>query len=137
MADVHNLDPALDVLQGSAQQVARLVDEMSGGRLRIEVFPGGQIMPPLACFDAASQGTIEAFMGASYYWAAKEPAVQWFASVPFGMNAEGMAAWYYQGDGLKLWEETYAAFNLVPRPGTPAAPPLRRGSIRRLVGVRR
>ena len=33
------------------------------------------------------------------------------------MNPEGMAAWYYQGDGLKLWEETYAAFNLVPRPG--------------------
>ena len=27
-----------------------------------------------------------------------------------------MAAWYYQGDGLKLWEEAYAAFNLVPRP---------------------
>jgi hypothetical protein len=24
------------------------------------------------------------------------------------MNPEGMAAWYYQGDGRKLWEETYA-----------------------------
>jgi len=33
------------------------------------------------------------------------------------MNPQGMADWYYQGDGLKLWEETYAAFNLVPRPG--------------------
>jgi len=109
--------PALDVLQGSAQQVAKLVDEMSGGRFKIEVFPGGQIMPPLGCFDAASQGIIEAFMGAAYYWAAKEPAVQWFASVPFGMNPEGMKAWYLYGDGLKLWEETYAAFNLVPRPG--------------------
>ena len=38
------------------------------------------------------------------------------------MNPEGMAAWYYQGDGLKLWEETYAAFNLVPRPGPAIAP---------------
>ena len=38
------------------------------------------------------------------------------------MNPEGMAAWYYQGDGLKLWEETYAAFNLVPRPGPAVAP---------------
>ena len=37
------------------------------------------------------------------------------------MNPEGMAAWYYQGDGLKLWEETYAAFNLVPRPGPSTA----------------
>src|SRR5262249_36744062 len=27
-----------------------------------------------------------------------------------------------QGDGLKLWEETYAAFNLVPRPSISNAP---------------
>jgi TRAP-type mannitol/chloroaromatic compound transport system substrate-binding protein len=114
--------PALDHLQGVAQRLAKVVDEMSSGRLRIEVFPGGQIMPPFACFDAASKGTIEAFMAAAYYWTAKEPAVEWFCTVPFGMNPEGMAAWYYQGDGLKLWEETYAAFNLVPRPATAAAP---------------
>jgi TRAP-type mannitol/chloroaromatic compound transport system substrate-binding protein len=38
------------------------------------------------------------------------------------MNPEGMAAWHYQGDGLKLMEEAYAAFNLVPRPGPGVAP---------------
>src|SRR4030095_8686972 len=112
--------PALDHLQGAAQRLANVVGEMSGGRFRIEVFPGGQIVPPFECFDAASRGTIEAFMGAAYYLTAKEPAVEWFTTVPFGMNAEGMAAWFYQGDGLKLWEETYAAFNLVPRPATAA-----------------
>jgi TRAP-type mannitol/chloroaromatic compound transport system substrate-binding protein len=79
-------------------------------------------MPPLGGFDAASKGTVEAFMAAAYYWTAKEPAVEWFTTIPFGMNPEGMAAWYYQGDGLKLWEETYAAFNLVPRPATAVAP---------------
>jgi TRAP-type mannitol/chloroaromatic compound transport system substrate-binding protein len=114
--------PALDHLQGAAQRLAKIVDEMSGGRFRIEVFPGGQIMPPLDCFDAASQGTIEAYMGAGTYWAAREPAIEWFNTVPFGMNAEGLTAWYYQGDGLKLWEETYAAFNLMPRPGPAFAP---------------
>jgi TRAP-type mannitol/chloroaromatic compound transport system substrate-binding protein len=114
--------PALDVLQGSARHLARLVEEMSGGRFRIEVFPGGQIMQPFECFDAASKGTIEAFMGASYYWAAREPAVQWFATVPFGMNTAGMTAWYLQGGGLKLWEETYAPFSLVPRPGLSTGP---------------
>jgi len=114
--------PALDNLQGSAERLAKVVEEMSGGRFRIEVFPGGQIMPPLDCFDAASQGTIEAYMGAGTYWAAREPAIEWFNTVPFGMNAEGLTAWYYQGDGLRLWEETYAAFNLVPRPGPAFAP---------------
>jgi TRAP-type mannitol/chloroaromatic compound transport system substrate-binding protein len=113
---------SLDVLHGAAQRLAKVVEEMSGGRFRIEVFPGGQIMDPYACFDAASQGTIQVFMASSWTWAAKEPAFSWFGTIPFGMNPEGMTAWCYQGDGLKLWEEAYSAFNLVPRPGPAVAP---------------
>jgi TRAP-type mannitol/chloroaromatic compound transport system substrate-binding protein len=113
----------LELMQGSAKRLAKVVDEMSGGRLRIEVFPGGQIMKAFECFDAASKGTIEAFMGTSSYWAPdREPAMQWFMSVPFGMDPQGMAAWFYEGDGLKLAEEAYGAFNLVPRPGPAFAP---------------
>jgi len=114
--------PVLDQLNGAAQRLAKVVEEMSGGRFRIEVFPGGQIMQPFECFDATSQGKIEAYMGVGSYWVAKEPAIEWFQTVPFGMNPEGMAAWYNQGDGLKLWEETYATFNLVPRQGPAFAP---------------
>ena len=111
-----------DILQGAAERFAKIVEEMSGGRFRIEVFPGGQIMQPFECFDAASQGRIEAFMGTTQYWADKEPALEWFATIPFGMNPRGMAAWYHQGDGLKLWEEAYGVFNLVPRPSIAVAP---------------
>jgi TRAP-type mannitol/chloroaromatic compound transport system substrate-binding protein len=114
--------PALDIMQGSAQRFATMVGELSGGRLTIEASPAGQIVPPLGVFDACSKGTVEAFMGASYYWAAKEPAVQWFCAVPFGMNPSGMQSWLHHADGLKLWEETYAAFNLVPRPGVSTGP---------------
>jgi TRAP-type mannitol/chloroaromatic compound transport system substrate-binding protein len=113
---------AFDILQGAAQRLGKVVEEMSGGRFRIEVLPGGQIMAPFECFDAASKGTIEAFMGSPQYWTHKEPAIEWFATVPFGMNPEGMAAWFHQGDGLKLMEEAYAAFNLVPRPAMSNAP---------------
>jgi TRAP-type mannitol/chloroaromatic compound transport system substrate-binding protein len=114
--------PALDVLQGSAQRLAAVVDEMSGGRFKIEVAPAGQIMPALGVFDAASQGTVESFMASTVHWPAKDPALVWFTTVPFGMNPEGMSAWFHQGDGLKLWEETYFAYNLVPRPGPAVAP---------------
>jgi TRAP-type mannitol/chloroaromatic compound transport system substrate-binding protein len=111
-----------DMHHGAALRLAKIVDEMSGGRFRIEVYPAGQIMPPFACFDAASQGKIEAFMGSGQYWTDREPAMEWFTTIPFGMNPQGMAAWCYQGDGLKLMEETYAAFNFVPRPATAVAP---------------
>jgi TRAP-type mannitol/chloroaromatic compound transport system substrate-binding protein len=114
--------PVIDVLQGAAQRLATVVEEISGGRLRIEVVPGGQIMPLFACFDAASQGTIEAFMGSGQYWSDREPALELLTTIPFGMNPEGMRAWYYQGEGLKLCEETYAAFDLVPRPAMSNSP---------------
>jgi len=126
--------PALDTLQGAAQRLANVVDAMSGGRFRIDVFPGGQIMQPLDCFDAASRGTVEAFMGASYYWPEKEPALQWFSTIPFGMDPAGMTAWYYQGDGLRLCEEAYGAFNLVPRPG-PAIGPQMAGWFRKKIST--
>ena len=114
--------PQLDNLQGSAQRLAQVVEEMSGGRFHIEVYPGGQIMQPFECFEATSNGTIQAYMAAAYYWTAREPAVEWFTTVPFGIDPQGMGVWYYHGDGLKLWEETYAPFNLVPRLGPGFAP---------------
>ena len=114
--------PTLDMLQGAALRLAKVVEEMSGGRFRIEVFPGGQIMPAFACFDGASQGTIEAFMATPNYWATKDPGLVWFATIPFGMDPAGMTAWLYQGDALKLWEEAYATYNLVPRPGPGLGP---------------
>ena len=115
---------SLDTLHGAAERLATIVNEMSGGRFVIEVFPGGQIMKPFDCFDETSKGTIEAFMSVPYYFTErkKESAFEWFTTVPFGMNPQGMAAWYHYGDGFKLLQECYAAFNLVPKPGPAFAP---------------
>ena len=108
---------------GLGTAIGEVVEETSGGRFRIEVFPRRPDPAGLGRFDAASKGTVEAFMASLRpYWARTEPAIEWFQTVPFGMNPEGMTAWYYQGDGLKLWEETYAPFDLVLRQGAAYAP---------------
>ena len=109
--------PKLPVLQDGCERLAKRIGEMSDGRIKIQVFAAGELVPPFESFQAVSDGTVEVGSGASYYWAGKEPATQWFAAVPFGMNAQGLSAWFHGGDGLKLWEECYAPFNLVPRPG--------------------
>lgn len=109
--------PKLPVLQDGCERLAKRIGDLSDGRLQIKVYAAGELVPAMAIFDAVSQGTVEVGSGASYYWAGKAPAAQWFAAVPFGMNAQGMAAWFHAGGGLKLWEETYAPFNLIPRPG--------------------
>ncbi|MCP4347032.1 MAG: twin-arginine translocation signal domain-containing protein [Desulfobacterales bacterium] len=108
--------PNLPVLQTGAERFAKRVGEVSEGRIKIKVFAGGELVPALNVFDAVSQGTVECGSGASYYWAGKTPAAQWFAAVPFGLNPQGINAWFYSGGGLKLWEEVYAPFNLIARP---------------------
>ena len=107
--------PNMPVLQTGAERFAEQVKEMSRGRLQIQVFAGGELVPPLEVFDAVSGGTVQLGSGASYYWAGKVPAAQWFTSVPFGLNAQGMNSWLGSG-GIALWEEVYEPFNLIPRP---------------------
>jgi TRAP-type mannitol/chloroaromatic compound transport system substrate-binding protein len=108
--------PKMPVLQDACERLAKRIGEMTEGRLQIQVFAAGELVPALEAFQAVSDGTVEVGSGSPYYWAGKEPAVQWFSAVPFGLNAQGMSTWFHAADGLKLWEETYAPFNLVPRP---------------------
>ncbi|MDO3388688.1 TRAP transporter substrate-binding protein [Gilvimarinus sp. SDUM040013] len=99
-----------------AETFARLVNEMSGGRLTVHVHGAGEIVPAMGVFDAVSSGSVEMGHSGAYYWRGKSPATQFFTTVPFGMNAQEMNAWLYHGDGLELWREVYAPFNLVPFP---------------------
>lgn len=108
--------PHFPVLGEGADLLAKWVEEMSDGRMKIQVYGGGELVPPLQAFDAVSQGMVEMGHGAAYYWAGKSPATQFFCAVPFGMNAQQMNAWFYGGDGLKLYREVYANFNLIPFP---------------------
>src|SRR5262245_6336235 len=84
--------PASLLQQTTAARLAQVVEEMSDGRFRIEVSPSGQLTLPFDLFEAASKGTIEAFMASPQYWQDREPAFEWFGTIPFGMNPQGMAA---------------------------------------------
>ncbi|MGD1999391.1 MAG: twin-arginine translocation signal domain-containing protein, partial [Desulfobacterales bacterium] len=70
--------PKLPVLQDGCERLAKRMEEVSDGRLKIQVFAAGELVPPLESFQAVSDGTVEVGSGASYYWAGKEPATQWF-----------------------------------------------------------
>ncbi len=106
--------PNFPVLGEVAEKYANWVRELSNGQISIKVYGGGELVPPLEAFDVVSNGTIEMGCGASYYWAGKIPAAQFFAAVPFGMNAQQLNSWLTTGGGYELWKKTYAPFNLVP-----------------------
>lgn len=108
--------PGFPILQEACELLASWVRDMSGGQLSIKVYGAGELIPAFECFEAVSVGTAAIASGASYYWAGKVPAAQFFSSVPFGLNAQGMNAWISHAGGLELWREVYAPFNIIPYP---------------------
>ncbi len=108
--------PGFPVLGEAAERIADKVNVMSNGRIKVKVYGGGELVPPLGTFDAVRQGSVEMGHSASYYWAGTSPATQFFAAVPFGMNAQQSTAWLYRGGGQELWDELYAGFGLKPFP---------------------
>lgn len=97
-----------------ANFLAKTIGELSGGRMEIKVFGANELVGPFEVFDAVSRGTAQMGHGAAYYWKGKDPACQFFAAVPFGLNAQEMNAWLYYGGGLDLWTELYGRFNMIP-----------------------
>lgn len=101
---------------GSPTDFCQRVASMSGGRMRIQHFAAGELIPALEGFDAVSSGLVEMNAANAFFWSGRVPAAQYFTAVPFGMNTQGMNAWIYNGGGLALWEELYEPFGLVPMP---------------------
>lgn len=97
-----------------ANNLAKLITEMSGGRIEVKVYGAKELVPAFEVFDAVSRGTAEMGHGAAYYWKGKSEAAQFFAAVPYGLTAQEMNGWLYHGGGMALWMKIYDRFNLVP-----------------------
>lgn len=100
-----------------ANNIARLINEMSGGRINVKVYGAGELVGAFEVFDAVSSGNAQLGHAGAYYWKGKIPSAAFFSSVPFGLTANEMNAWLYYGGGLALWEEAYKPFGLIPNPG--------------------
>ena len=104
------------IFQEGVERFAQSVHRLSQGALSIQVYAANELVPALQVFDAVSQGALQMGHGASYYWAGRIPAAQFFSSVPFGMTAKGMNAWLHGGGGLALWRSLYAPHDVLPIP---------------------
>jgi TRAP-type mannitol/chloroaromatic compound transport system substrate-binding protein len=102
------------VLGTGANQLAKLITEMTDQRISVKVYGAGELIPAFEVFDAVSRGTAEIGHGSAYYWKGKIEEAQFFSTVPFGMNGQEMSSWLYFGGGLELWRETYEPFGIIP-----------------------
>lgn len=105
-------------------RVAKQLDLMSGGTLKMKVYEPGKLVKPFEILDAVSSGKINSGYTTAGYWAGKIPAAPLFSAVPFGPEAGEYMAWLYYGNGLALYQEMYdqAGFNVKVIPCAVIAP---------------
>ena len=99
-----------------AERFARRLETVSGGRFKIRLFAGGELVGALQCLDAVEQGTADLYHSAEYYYVGKSKAFSLFAAVPFGFRADEMDAWIQHGGGQALWDELAGQFGVKPFP---------------------
>src|SRR5450759_3592668 len=98
--------PTKDIFHDDAVDYAKKVNDMSGGRLKLDVLAAGAVVPAFQMAEAVHSGILEAGHGVCAYWYGKHKAYSLFGTPPsFGWDAHGMLAWFYYGGGEALYKE--------------------------------
>src|SRR6185369_9369431 len=105
--------PAKDIFHEYANDFAKKVNDMAGGRLKIEVLPSGAVVPAFQLLEAVNKGTLDGGHGVVAYHYGKNSALALWGSGPaFGMNPNIVLSWHYYGGGKALLEEIYKSINM-------------------------
>ncbi|RMF40080.1 MAG: TRAP transporter substrate-binding protein [Alphaproteobacteria bacterium] len=89
-----------------AKDYARRVEEMSNGRLKVDVLPAGAVVAAFQVLDACNDGVLDAAHTVPVYWYGKNKAASLFGTGPvFGGSATTMLSWFYAGGGAELYKE--------------------------------
>ncbi len=98
----------------AAQMLADRITALSGGRIEVELFAAGEIVPGPGVFDAVAEGTAEIYHAVPAYWGSKSKGILLFGSQPFGLRAEEQYGWMAHGGAQALYDEMYGRFGLKP-----------------------
>ncbi len=97
-------------LPGLGENVLRIAedaDSISDGRIRLEVFEPGMLIPPFSITEGVRDGKIKAGYTWLGYDQGRIPATPLLSAVPFGMEPWEFTAWYYEDEGQELTEALY------------------------------
>jgi TRAP-type mannitol/chloroaromatic compound transport system substrate-binding protein len=95
-----------NIWQDFARDYATRVEEMSGGRMKVDVLPAGAVLGAFQVLDAVNDGVIDAAHSVPVYWYGKNKAASLFGTGPvFGGSATTMLSWFYEGGGQALYNE--------------------------------
>ncbi|MEZ5593989.1 MAG: TRAP transporter substrate-binding protein [Gammaproteobacteria bacterium] len=97
---------AKDIFNDMAMQYVDRVNQMSGGRLKIDYLVAGSVVQPFQVQDAVHKGVLDAGHHVTAYWYGKNKAASLFGTGPvFGTNASQILAWIQYGGGQEMYRE--------------------------------
>jgi TRAP-type mannitol/chloroaromatic compound transport system substrate-binding protein len=120
--------PASQTLYENFTHFADRVNKMSGGSLKIETMPAGQVVPPFEVLDATHKKVLDGAHAWAGYWTGKNKVSILFTGGPggtFGMDFIDVMGWMHHGGGLELYQQFYQQelkLNVVVIPILPAGP---------------
>jgi TRAP-type mannitol/chloroaromatic compound transport system substrate-binding protein len=104
---------AKDIFNDYATDYVKRVNEMAGGRLKINYLVAGAVVQAFQVMDAVHKGVLDGGHQVTVYWYGKSKAASLFGTGPvFGQNAHQGLAWIAYGGGQKLYEELLKALDL-------------------------
>lgn len=120
--------PASLTLYENFQMFAARVEQLTGGRLKIETMAAGAVVPAFEVLDATSKKVIDGAHTWAGYWQGKNKAGILFTGGPggtFGMDYIDFMGWMYEGGGFEMYQEYYRdvlKLNVVAIPILPSGP---------------
>ena len=104
---------ANEIFSEMAQQYVARVNEMAGGRLKVEYLPAGAVVKPFEIIDAVSKGVLDGGHHVSGYWYGKNKSASLFGTGPVsGATPEIGLSWIHAGGGQELWNKLTAKMGL-------------------------
>ena len=105
--------PAKDIFHEFALDFAKKVNDMAGGRLKIEVLPAGAVVPAFQLLEAVNKGTLDGGHGVlAYHYGKQATLALWGSGPAYGMDPNMVLSWHYYGGGKALLEEIYKSINM-------------------------
>ena len=95
-----------------AQRLAKKIEQMSLGKIKITHYAAGELVPAFQVFDAVREQVADCAYTAPIYWVSKDKAISFFGCIPGGMTAKEIFLWLKHGKGQKLWDNLYSKYNL-------------------------
>jgi TRAP-type mannitol/chloroaromatic compound transport system substrate-binding protein len=95
-----------DIFHEFAGDYVKRVNDLGGGRLRLELLAAGAVVGAFQMQDAVHSGALDGGHGVPGYWYGKNKAFSLFGTAPpwFG-DTNQMLGWYYYGGGEALYND--------------------------------